>query len=191
MHQHRAPPPGFLPQSQYSRAKAQLRRQLPAYQTAITMAVQWDRIVLWLLTLAAYFASFGVRFVYLVTGRIYTRQDVSVAYSWVILAAEIITGTIAMHDTHLFWKQTVTFTRVDRNSEEHRDKVRPLHALPQLGPALIVAQTAWGAQPRRACEQQWHARPRRTHASNSRGSVAIAAPQASGCGISTTRNCTA
>ena len=122
----RAPPPGFLPGSVYSRAKAQLRRQLPTYRTEITLTIHWERIMMWLLTLAACVAAFGVRFVYLVTGRIDGHHNVSVPYSWVVLVAEVIATAHALYDTHLFLKQEVIYTPVGADPADSRDKVSPV-----------------------------------------------------------------
>ena len=96
----------------YHRANALLRDKLPHYTVAVATHTAWAHIVLTVLAAAAFAAYLGVRLWYLTSGRTAAlgRQDTSVAYSWVVWAAELALGFLGFYGHQTYWKQTTRHT---------------------------------------------------------------------------------
>ena len=110
----------------FHRTNAALRRQLQHYTVEVRTIVSWDQLSVRICGLLCFFLYAGVRAFYLVSGRSATidQQDVSIAYSWAMLVAEVFLFLVALYDGHLFWQQTLVYTPMEKEDVEDMATVR-------------------------------------------------------------------
>lgn len=110
----------------YHKANARLRKQLPHYRARVNIRTRWDHVLMTALTFCTFIAYVGMRVWYLVTGKAedFRIQNISLKYSWVVLAAEVVLGLLLFYSNQLFWKQELVFTIMDEEEVQQMTQVR-------------------------------------------------------------------
>ena len=110
----------------YHKANARLRVQLPHYRARVTVRVRWDHVLMTLLTFCTFFGYIGIRVWYLVSGKSveFRTQNISLKYSWVVLAAEVVSGLLLFYSNQLFWKQELVYTIMEDEEVQQMTEVR-------------------------------------------------------------------
>jgi hypothetical protein len=133
----------------YHRANSRLREMLRNYTVKVLVTTSWIHVFLTALAVVAFCGYIGIRGWYLISGKSsnFNAQDVSVAYSWVVLSAEVSLGFLGFYGHQTYWKQTTTFREMTDDEEKTMIDVQPpssqtpLLACPNTSPSL-VAQVA-------------------------------------------------
>jgi hypothetical protein len=107
----------------YHKANCRLRKLLPLYSSTVTVTTSWLHITMTILTVLAFLWYIGLRAYYLLSGKVYKfeLQNVSVPYSWVVLAAEIALTSLGFYGHQAYWRQNVHFKEM--SDEEYGDMV--------------------------------------------------------------------
>eukprot|EP00892_Ulva_mutabilis_P001282 jgi/Ulvmu1/11154/UM071_0038.1 len=105
----------------FHRTNAALRRQLPHLTFTVHTPLCWGHIAARTAALLCFWLYAALRLVYLATGRsaAIEGQDVSVAYSWVMLVAEGAAVLAELFDRHhLCWRQELVYSSVAEDDVE-------------------------------------------------------------------------
>lgn len=92
----------------------------------MTVEVQWDNVILWILQVVSMLVYLGVRLWYLASGKSnrFTNGDISIPYSWMVLFADLGMSAMALYLHQKFWKQDVQYQKLTTLDIENMKKAR-------------------------------------------------------------------
>jgi hypothetical protein len=98
----------------YHQANCRLRQLLPHYKVTIAVTASWLHIFLAVAAVICFLGYIGIRIWYLVSGRTaaFHTQRTSVAYSWVVLVAEVAVSFVGFYGSQNYWKQSTKFVEM-------------------------------------------------------------------------------
>jgi hypothetical protein len=128
----------------YHKANAQLREQLPHYNTHVTVTTRYDHVFLWTMAVVIWAVYISVRLYYLLSGKTRTEfsaQNTSVPYSYVVLCGEFALGILGFYGQQTFWKQEVTFSAMDSETLKHISSDVTANGVRQTVHVLVTTYT--------------------------------------------------
>jgi hypothetical protein len=110
----------------YHQANCRLRHLIPHYNVSVTVTTSWPHILLTAAAVLCFLGYVGIRIWYLVSGRTaaFSAQNTSVAYSWVVLVAEVAVSVLGFYGSQLYWRQSTTFSEMSADELEALTQVR-------------------------------------------------------------------
>ena len=118
------PPFYFLAHGNF--ASVLIETCLKVLQVKIRVNVHWDQVFVWIVSICSLLVYLGLRFWNLLSGKTSSlgQDNVSIPYSWMVLAAETLMGTLGFYLHQNFWKQDVHFSSISDRTLNKITQVR-------------------------------------------------------------------